>query len=114
MKLPPKPVNGDESGLRRSSNDLLTPRARFSPLRQRKRRSLTLRSEFGEVTITVDYGQDPHHRLWHWPLRRQWGLSVPQRLTPGFAEKLCFTVTATGSYEEAAQVACKWGGWTDG
>jgi hypothetical protein len=29
-------------------------------------------------------------------------------MTPGFAEKLCFTVTATGSYEEAAQVISKW------
>jgi hypothetical protein len=29
-------------------------------------------------------------------------------MTPGFAEKLCFTATATGSYEEAAQVASKW------
>lgn len=31
-----------------------------------------------------------------------------QKITPGFAEKLCFTVTATGSYEAAAQVASKW------
>jgi len=37
-------------------------------------------------------------------------LSARQQLTPGFSEKLCFTVTATGSDEEAAQVACKWGG----
>jgi hypothetical protein len=35
-------------------------------------------------------------------------LSAHQKITPGFAEKLCFTVTATGSYEEAAQVASKW------
>jgi hypothetical protein len=32
-----------------------------------------------------------------------------QKITPAWAEKLCFTVTATGSYEEAAQVAGKWG-----
>jgi hypothetical protein len=31
-----------------------------------------------------------------------------QKITPAWAEKLCFTVTATGSYEEAAQVASKW------
>ncbi len=31
-----------------------------------------------------------------------------QKITPGYAEKLCFTVTATGSYEEAAQVASQW------
>ena len=31
-----------------------------------------------------------------------------QKITPAFARKLCFTVTATGSYEEAAQVASQW------
>jgi hypothetical protein len=35
-------------------------------------------------------------------------LAAHQKLTPGFAEKLCFTATAIGSYEEAAQVAGKW------
>jgi hypothetical protein len=35
-------------------------------------------------------------------------LGPHEKLTPGFAEKLCFTATATGSYEEAAQVASKW------
>jgi hypothetical protein len=32
-----------------------------------------------------------------------------QKLTPALAEKLCFTVTATASYEDAAAVAGKWG-----
>jgi hypothetical protein len=40
-------------------------------------------------------------------------LGPHQKLTPGFAEKLCFTVTATGSYEEAAQVVGKWSGSMD-
>jgi hypothetical protein len=35
-------------------------------------------------------------------------LGPHQKITPGFAQKLCFTVTATGSYEEAAQVASQW------
>ena len=35
-------------------------------------------------------------------------MAAHQKITPGFAEKLCFTATATGSYEEAAQVASKW------
>jgi hypothetical protein len=30
-------------------------------------------------------------------------------LTPGLVEKLCFTATATGSYQKAAEVAAKWG-----
>jgi hypothetical protein len=47
------------------------------------------------------------------PVQRAWGLRSHQKLTPGFAEKLCFTVTATGSYEEAAQVVGKWSGTMD-
>lgn len=84
-------------------------RARFSPLRQRRRRKFTLHSEFGEVSLTVDYGQDPQSRKWGCPVQRAWGLRPHQKLLPGLAEKLCFTVTATGSYEEAAAVASKWG-----
>ena len=37
-----------------------------------------------------------------------WQLSPHQKITPGYAQKLCFTATATGSYEEAAQVASQW------
>jgi hypothetical protein len=110
VKWPLTPANGDGSGWRKSSNNWRTSRARFFPLRQRKRRALTLRSEFGEITVIADYGQHPDSHVWLCPLRQQWGLSARQQLTPGFSEKLCFTVTATGSYEEAAQVACKWGG----
>jgi hypothetical protein len=40
-------------------------------------------------------------------------LKPHQKVTPGFAEKLCFTVTATGSYEAAAQVVGKWSGEMD-
>jgi len=47
------------------------------------------------------------------PVQQYWGVSPHQKITPGFAEKLCFTVTATGCYEEAAQVASKWGGRMD-
>lgn len=41
-------------------------------------------------------------------MARHWGLAPHQKITPGFADKLCFTATATGSYEEAAQVAGRW------
>lgn len=82
--------------------------ARFFPLKQRRRRVLTLRSELGEVKLVVDYGQAPDTGQWGCPLRAAWQLGPHQKLTPGFAEKLCFTATATGSYEEAAQVASRW------
>ena len=41
-------------------------------------------------------------------MKRAWHLSPHQKITPGYAQKLCFTATATGSYEEAAQVASQW------
>ena len=80
----------------------------MSPLRQRRRRPLTLRSELGEVKLVVDYGQAPRTGQWGCPLLGAWELGPHQKITPGYAEKRCFTVTATGSYEEAAQVASKW------
>jgi hypothetical protein len=67
-----------------------------------------LRSELGEVKLVVDYGKDPGTGQWGCPVRAAWQLGEHQKLTPGFAEKLCYTATATGSYEEAAQVASKW------
>jgi hypothetical protein len=82
--------------------------ARFFPLKQRRHRPLSLHSELGEVKLVVDYGQHPTTRKWGCPVRAAWQLGPHQKLTPGFAEKLCFTVTATGSYEEAAQVASQW------
>lgn len=113
MKWPPKAANGRGSGCKSACNNLLTNTARFFPLRQRKRRNLSLRSEFGDVKLVVDYGQDPKSQAWLCPVQRLWGLSPHQKMTPGFAEKLCFTVTATGCYEEAAAVASKWGGVID-
>jgi hypothetical protein len=67
-----------------------------------------LRSELGEIELVVDYGQEPGSGRWGCPLRAQWQLRPHEKLTPGFAEELCITATATGSYEEAPQVASKW------
>jgi hypothetical protein len=63
----------------------------------------------GKIKVVIKYGQDRQTRQWLCPVLRQWGLKPHQKLTPALAEKLCFTVTATGSYEEAAKVANKWG-----
>jgi len=106
-------ANGRGSGCKNVCNNLPTNTARFSPLRQRKRRSLSLRSQFGDVKLVVDYGQPPQSQEWFCPVQRRWGMSPHQKITPGFAEKLCFTVTATGSYEEAAAVASQWGSAMD-
>jgi hypothetical protein len=103
-----KPVNGDDNAWKSDSNNLPAKPVRFFPLSQRKRRRLTLQSEVGEIKLTVDYGQDPISGRWVCPLQQYWGLKPHQKITPGFADKLCFTATATGSYEEAAQVAARW------
>lgn len=109
MKWPPKPANLANNGCKNVCNNSLTSKARFFPLRQRKRRKLTLRSEFGDVELTVDYGQAAQSGQWLCPVQVLWGLRPHQKITPGYAQKLCFTVTATGCYAEAAAVASQWG-----
>jgi hypothetical protein len=80
-----------------------------SPLRQGKRRPLTLHTELGLVKLTVDYGQAPTTPQWFCPQQRAWGLAPHQKITPGLAEKLCFTAVATTSFAQAAAVAACWG-----
>jgi len=94
-------------------NDSPPRPASFSPLCQRQRRTLTLRTELGAVRINTDYGQDPQTRKWFCPQQRAWGLTPHQKITPGLAAKLCFTAVATNSYEQAAAVAAQWGATVD-
>ncbi len=75
----------------------------------RRRRKLHLRSAVGVVELEVVHGQDPTDRHWGCPMRERWGLRDHQQLSLALEDKLAFTVTATGSYEAAAQVAQKWG-----
>jgi len=102
-------ANGGGTGSNNVCNNSPTRPARFSPLRQRQRRPLTLRTELGLVQLTVDYGRDSHTPKWFCPQQRAWGLLPHQKITPGLAEKLCFTAAATTSYAQAAAVATRWG-----
>lgn len=70
---------------------------------------MRLRTAVGPVELQVLHGQDPQDRHWGCPLREQWGLRPGQTLSPLLEDRLCFLATATGSYEEAAAVASKWG-----
>lgn len=106
-------MNGGESAWRNDYRCSPINKAGLFPLGQRKRRKLTLRSELGSVSLKVDYGLDRQTGRWLNPVQRAWGLGPHQKLTPGFTEKLCFTVTATGCYEEAAQLVSKWSGPMD-
>jgi hypothetical protein len=70
---------------------------------------MRLRGVGGEVELAVWHGQDPGDGHWGCPIREQWGLRAHQQLSLALEDKLAFTVTATGSYAEAAAVADKWG-----
>ena len=68
-----------------------------------------LRTVAGVVELRVWYGLNPATRRWGCPTRQHWGLTAHQQFSPGLQERLAFTATATGSYEQAAAVAAKWG-----
>src|SRR2546429_1473101 len=70
---------------------------------------MRLRSVVGTVKLSVWYGYDPGGRRWGCPIRQHWGLSAHQQLSPTLEDKLAFTVSATGSYAQAAAVSAKWG-----
>lgn len=70
---------------------------------------MQMRTEAGVVELRVLYGQDPQDGHWGCPMRESWGLTPHQQLSLALEAKLAFTVTATGSYEEAAALSAKWG-----
>jgi hypothetical protein len=70
---------------------------------------MRLRTVVGVVELRVWHGLDPAARRWGCPLRQHWGLRAHQQLSPGLQDRLAFTVTATGTFEQAAAVAAKWG-----
>jgi len=74
-----------------------------------RQQPLTLRTTVGEIKLQVWYGFDPAAQSWGCPMRQRWGLSPHQRTSPGLEDKVLFTATATGTYEQAAAVAGKWG-----
>jgi len=88
--------------------------ARFPPhsgnrLVHRRTRTMHLRTGVGVVELRVIHGQDPGDEHWGCPIREHWGLTCHQQLSLALEDKLAFTVTATGSYADAAAVAGKWG-----
>ena len=90
-------MSGGASAWSNACKNSPTNTARIFPLGQHKRRPLRLRSELGEIKLVLDYGQDRATGRWGSPVRQAWGLAPHPKITPALAEKLCFTVTATGS-----------------
>jgi len=61
------------------------------------------------VALTVRHGTDPSTGHWGCPIRQRWGLTPHQACSPVLEEKLAFTITATGTFAQAAAVAGHWG-----
>ena len=73
-----------------------------------------LRTGVGVVELSVWYGLNPADAPLGLPDSASTGGSTAhQQFSPGLEERLAFTVTATGTYEQAAAVAAKWGCPTD-
>lgn len=111
-KHSPKDASGCANACDRNFSRKLTVAVRFFPVSQRnvwrrQRRALSLRTCV--VELEVWYGYDPQRLRYGCPRRECWGFSAHQPSSPTLQDKLAFTLTATGSYEQAAAVATKWG-----
>lgn len=68
-----------------------------------------LRTVVGVVELEVSHGQGGQRGHWGCPIRERWGLEAHQQMSPALEERLAFTATLVGSYEDASQVAERWG-----
>src|SRR5262245_45797816 len=100
--------SGEAATASRSRRSGFPPRAAGGCWRPR-RQSLFLRTSVGDVELQVWYGYDPTAQRWGCPMRQRWALEPYQRISPSLQDKILFTVTATGTYEQAAAVVSKWG-----
>jgi len=78
-------------------------------LKRRRRQRFTLQTASGHITLYAPYGFSTQTGRWVCPARKRWGLAPHQRLSPAFEQRLAATAVATGSYEQAAQLAATWG-----
>ncbi len=113
-KSRPKGASGPAAACRNASSSSPTSTAPFSPqdgrrLRQPERRARTLRGLSGALALTLRYGRDPRDGRWCCPLLEAWGVGPHQEFTPAVRRRLAFTVSASGTYAEAAEVATEWG-----
>ena len=72
---------------------------------------MQLQTEAGVIRFEVPYGQDATDPHWGCPIREHWGLTNHQQLSLALEDKLAFTITATGSNEEAAAFWRRGGGF---
>lgn len=68
-----------------------------------------MRGLHGAVALTLSWGRDPRDQRWCCPLLEAWGVRPHQEFTPTARRRLGFTVSASGTYAEAAELATEWG-----
>jgi len=78
-------------------------------LQRRKRQTLKIMTCSGMIELKTWRGYSVALKRWVNPARHRWGLAPKQRVSPELQSRLGFTVTATGSYQKAAQTAARWG-----
>lgn len=66
-----------------------------------------LRTVAGVVELRVWHGEDGNGR-WGCPIRDLWRLQPHQQMSQALEEKLAFTATLAGSYEDASRLAERW------
>jgi len=106
-------VSGCAGGCRRCCSRWPTVRRRFptlsdEPLRDFRRRKITLTTTVGYVVLEVLYGQDRPTARWLSPVREHWRLEPHQPMSPVLEQRLCYTPTLSNSYEKAAALPTKW------
>jgi hypothetical protein len=92
--------------------------AGFFPLSGRKARHrrkvvMHLRGVSGVVELKVWQGQDGRNGRWGCPMKERWGLRAHQQMSPALEEKVAFTATMAGSYEDASALTAQWGSSVD-
>ena len=79
------------------------------PMWHRRQQPLLLRTAVGDISLQVWYCFDSAGQSWGCPMRQRWGLAPHQHTSTALEDKVLFTGTATGTYEQSAAVVTKWG-----
>jgi hypothetical protein len=74
---------------------------------------LTVKTTFGDITLTAEYGRDPASGKMVMPLRETLGLYGHQPMSPALEDRLCHLAVSVTSYERAVEVARRFGVDTD-
>jgi hypothetical protein len=83
--------------------------ARTCALVRKRRKSRTIITEYGVITLRLRKGRQPESTKWVIPALRFLGLARKQAFSQSLEFKLCVTASQTGSYEKAAELAQTWG-----